>query len=680
MRPARLAAYTLLLALPLTLLARLALGDAPAASRDPQPEPLELLDIADYNIGQLMEGDGPPLEHFAPDAFPAAAVILQDEPIPAPEGYAVDFAHYPSNAEVRDFLDQLEAEYPDLVENLDIGESWEGLPIRAVRLTNEKGAQPISDRPIVYIDAQHHARELIGNQVTLYHLWWLLDAYGSDPVATRVLDTRAIHFIPIVNVDGNRIVLGDEQAMRRTANPSSSDDDGDGSFDEDPREGYGYGTDSLTRYEFDQEWADAHPDDPFVDGWRDHMIGQPQSLGLFTGALGGPTERIDQVDQDGDGRAGEDPIGGTDANRNYDWFWDSGDTNVRSETFRGPAVFSEPETSAVRDYLSELDHIALGLSYHSGVDIILHPWGYSRTDELPDAGMYELLARKGSQLTEAHGFKGSYRTWTAQGLYPGTGSTMDYIYGDRGAFAFSPEVYGGSGTSRLERMGATGVFTVGQATGFNFNPRPEDILPAVERWNRYGRYLMAASPNVELNGLEIVDNALIVTAGSEGILPISLTLSLDGAEGARLALPAPEARPYHNEQIEWSIPLADLARQDNRLRLEAWLMTGTAPHRVERAEWRFAVSPDGGLELLEGELSDYVDLGPAVGGWWAGEEWNDPNYRCPRGIQNCPPQIIATPPAGINLPTAEPTEPVPTTPTAEPPAGAIYLPWLHSQR
>ena len=89
----------------------------------------------------------------------------------------------------------------------------------AARL-NARAPQPIADRPVILIDAQHHARELVSAQVALYNVWRLVDGYGKDPVATRILDTRVVHVIPSVNVDGNALVLADNQNNRKTLSPA----------------------------------------------------------------------------------------------------------------------------------------------------------------------------------------------------------------------------------------------------------------------------------------------------------------------------------------------------------------------------------------------------------------------------------------------------------------------------
>ena len=651
-----------------------------------------LADTSQYGLGSIMEGNGPDIEFFAPDAFDSSLEneIQQEGEIPVPADLEFAFDHYPDSASLVEIIESMEARYPDLVELYDLGPSTEGRPVMAIRVTAEKAPGKVEDRPAMYVDGQHHARELIGTQATLYNAWRLLDGYENElALETHLLRTRVFYFIPSVNVDGNQYVIVDDQTLRRTANPECCDDDRDGRFDEDSVQGYGYGTHRLRHYMFEQEWANMHPDDPFVDGWRLHLIGRPMELGLFTGALGGEMVALPQSDADEDGRVNEDPVGGTDANRNYDWFWEDGEDDSSSITFRGPAVWSEPEVRAVRDFTEGIPHLAAAVSYHSGVDLLLMPWGYSRTAELPDAELYELLGRKGSQLTEVHGFQGTVRTWTARGLYGAMGSTMDYLYGAKGFFSFSPEVYEGSSRTFVERVRATGTFTVGVSTGFSFNPRPEDIQYTVDRWNRWTQYLMAATPNIELNALELEASnlgpagpgkILDIQMGSEGVMPVSLSARIERESGELLLDLPVEAELMYSELLHWRVDASlltpeggELSDAPYRLVADLQLEVGTVPHRVEHAEWLFSIDEAGELEILEGEIMPFTDLSQHFeDGWWAGDEWNEERYRCPRTGQPCPPQIFATPPAA---PVAGPTPTTILNPQIDLPP-TLYLPFL----
>jgi len=663
----------LTLAACLLLLTLLAWPLWPARSQDaPLGTAFEPLTLQETSIGELVEGNAD-IALLAPFERPPAPVALAQEDIPAPEGLAIDFSTYSTPEQIETFLRQLEAEYPDLIELYTIGTTWQGRDILAARVANESvPGSPVGARPAMYTDAQHHARELISKETSLYTLWWLVSRHGSDELATHLVDTRASYFVPSVNVDGNHIAIHDNQDWRKTANPACCDDDQDGAIDEDPPVGYGFGAFQLSRYTFTQEWVDEHPDNPFAQGWWRNLQGQPENLGRFRGDPQGDMEEILLEDADGDGRAWEDPVGGVDSNRNYDWFWEQGDTELRSETYHGPEVFSEPQTRAVRDFVTSLPHLATGLSYHSGVDVILFPWGYSREAELPDAELFERLGRKGSQLTEVFDVTGSPHVWTARGLYGASGSTMDWLYGSRGIYAFSPEVYGGNGTLGLQRTG-TLTYTVASSTGADFNPPPADILTWTERWRRYATFLLAATPNVELTAASIEAGEFVLGAGNDGFLPVDLELALFDGEGALQASTA-FTGVQHAERI-WRAPLAatePAGPTAYTVLMTATLTTGTVPHVVETATWQLVAESDGSVTLADGDVTPLRDLGAEFGGWYAGPEWGVPKYTCFQGCSGIvlPEDLTYTPEPPTPTPMVEPT----ATPVPE--AEGIYLPRL----
>ncbi len=92
---------------------------------------------------------------------------------------------------------------------------------------------------------------------------------------------------------------------------------------------------------------------------------------------------------------------GVDLNRNYGYQWaydDLGSSPVpSSQTYRGPAPFSEPETAAMRDFI--LSHrFVTGMTLHAYSEINLLPYGWAEA-KLEDAGLYEEIAHDLEQLT-----------------------------------------------------------------------------------------------------------------------------------------------------------------------------------------------------------------------------------------------------------------------------------------
>jgi Zinc carboxypeptidase len=71
---------------------------------------------------------------------------------------------------------------------------------------------------------------------------------------------------------------------------------------------------------------------------------------------------------------------GVDLNRNYGYQWglasgSSGTTS--SDTYRGPAAFSEPESDALRDFLHARTNFRALISFHNYTQAILRPWSYT---------------------------------------------------------------------------------------------------------------------------------------------------------------------------------------------------------------------------------------------------------------------------------------------------------------
>lgn len=106
-------------------------------------------------------------------------------------------------AEVKMKLDDLVAsDTQDLVaDKLDtIGTSLQGRPIWA--LTLGKPVAGPDTRPVAYFNALTHAREPGGMHALFNFVDDLLARYGTDPVATYLLEQRRIVICPVVNPDG----------------------------------------------------------------------------------------------------------------------------------------------------------------------------------------------------------------------------------------------------------------------------------------------------------------------------------------------------------------------------------------------------------------------------------------------------------------------------------------------
>jgi hypothetical protein len=118
---------------------------------------------------------------------------------------------YYTYAEIGAVLDQIHAAYPALTTaKASLGTSVEGRALWMIKVSDNPNAD--EGEPEARFDALHHAREPESMQATLWFLLALLEGYGSDPLATYLVDQRELFFVPCVNPDGYE--------YNRSTNPS----------------------------------------------------------------------------------------------------------------------------------------------------------------------------------------------------------------------------------------------------------------------------------------------------------------------------------------------------------------------------------------------------------------------------------------------------------------------------
>ena len=147
---------------------------------------------------------------------------------------------------------------------------------------------------------------------------------------------------------------------------------------------------------------------------------------------------------------------GIDLNRNSSFKW--GTVNPPSEppcgqTYPGPTAVSEPETAAIQSLIASLFPDQRGpndsdpapltttgtmLTLHSYSDLVLWPWGWT-TNPAPNAAQ---LAVIGQKYAGYNGFTPEQST----DLYPTSGTTDDWAYGELGIPAMTFEVGSSFGT------------------------------------------------------------------------------------------------------------------------------------------------------------------------------------------------------------------------------------------
>jgi hypothetical protein len=159
---------------------------------------------------------------------------------------------------------------------------------------------------------------------------------------------------------------------------------------------------------------------------------------------------------------------GTDLNRNYDMEWGDPDGSAvllqRSGTYAGSEPFSELETQALRD-LSLAHNFSVYVDYHSGIEMILYPWGYT-SDPTPDNVLFERVAAELERLTGVEERQG-------YDLYQTNGDSLDWVYFNRRSLAFTVEL-------SVPKM-----------------PEPNELLPILENHIQIPLYLTGISGDKE---------------------------------------------------------------------------------------------------------------------------------------------------------------------------------------
>jgi len=141
---------------------------------------------------------------------------------------------------------------------------------------------------------------------------------------------------------------------------------------------------------------------------------------------------------------------GVDLNRNYPAFWGRDDLGSSpgptTETYRGPASGSEPETQAVMAF-HDRHPPTVAISYHSYTNLVLYPYGHAPGLLAPDAEWFTTAAGTPGEpavrdrLIES--IRPAYHPGPAWMLYPTNGEYTEWAYRAHGTLAFTVELTSG---------------------------------------------------------------------------------------------------------------------------------------------------------------------------------------------------------------------------------------------
>lgn len=268
---------------------------------------------------------------------------------------------------------------------------------------------------------------------------------------------------------------------------------------------------------------------------------------------------------------------GVDLNRNSDFKW--GTVNTPSEprcgqTYPGPLVASEPETAAMENLVrslfpdqrgpldtdaAPLTATGMFLTLHSYSNLVLWPWGWT-SQTSPNNTSFTYM---GTKFASYNGFTPEQSV----GLYPTSGTTDDWAYGELGVAALTFEVGPESGTCggffppfTCLDGGSGGNFWLRNLPAFMYaariarapyqlalGPSPESVTATANAANGFD---LRAQLNEQYNGGQAIAAAeyYLDTPPWRGGTPLAMT-ALDGSFNSMIETAAASVGPVFGKHL-----------------------------------------------------------------------------------------------------------------------------------
>jgi len=318
----------------------------------------------------------------------------------------ISFDRYHGYTGTSEYLKNVNSAYPGITELLTIGESTMGRPIyvlvissmskgttldRHIDLMNKRkeniqNVPPMKihqGKPGHFISGSTHGNEYTGTEVCLYIIDKLVSGYGQDDNITALIDSKAFYICPVINPDG--VYNSVEKGIAQRNNSMEKDDDDDGKINEDgPDDIDGDGFITSFRYKDDEGSYIIDESDPrlMIRLGRDEKTDKQRY-----------TVIREDIDNDKDGKRGEDSESGLDLNRNYPegWWKDDGFAGGSGEY-----PLSAPETHAIAEFFTNYRNILMAQFYHTSGGFTYRPMGTAPHTSLnpTDVAIFDFIMGK----------------------------------------------------------------------------------------------------------------------------------------------------------------------------------------------------------------------------------------------------------------------------------------------
>ena len=138
---------------------------------------------------------------------------------------------YLDPTEVATRFSNYEGLFPSLAKKYQIATTSEGRAVWAMKISDNVALE--EDEPVVFFDCQHHAREVMTEEICVDIVDYLLNQYNADPKVKAWVDNHEIWVIGTINPDGSNTVFTSDTSWRKNRRVN-----GDGSYGVDINRNY----------------------------------------------------------------------------------------------------------------------------------------------------------------------------------------------------------------------------------------------------------------------------------------------------------------------------------------------------------------------------------------------------------------------------------------------------------
>ncbi len=337
-----------------------------------------------------------------------------------------NFDHYYVYDELTQVLQELAADYPQLIRVNSICTTLENRNVWACEITNFATGDVLT-KPAYYVDGNHHAGEVTGSMAATHLIVTLVQKYGKDEKITKLLDENAVYVIPRITPDGAETYLTSYEKLRSVNRPYPFEKPAPGLHAKDMD---GDGVIRIMRVET--------PNGVWKPSDKDPRVMVKRSPSEFGGKYYNVYPEGYIEDYDGVNIYPAEVKWGLDFNRNYPLGW----FPENRQPGAGKYPLSNPENKAVADFVIAHPNICSAVTYHTSGGCYIYPPG-TMPEKNADPRDMRMFREIGAMATEETGY-GCFNIFDAfltDTVNYSSGAFDDWMYSTQGIPTYTAELW-----------------------------------------------------------------------------------------------------------------------------------------------------------------------------------------------------------------------------------------------